>query len=97
LRARRLPGKYLLENFGDFVVVRNTSKLDEVFLGFRMNEVQNSIVTLSIDADDIQFIINRLNRLLYSSAFESFVCIGVPVRLALRSLTILWLSRGQDG
>ena len=52
-----LAGKYLLSNFGSFDVFNEEEH--NVVLGLEVEQIQTSLVTLTIEADNIRFIVNR--------------------------------------
>ena len=58
-RAARKPGKYFLGNFGSYQFDNNASQASEVFLAYDIAEAQNTLITLSINADSVKYIVNR--------------------------------------
>lgn len=79
-RAAGKPGKYFLGNFGTYSVLTSSTNASEVYLAYAVPDVQNSIVTLTLDADSIEFIINvspgQIN-LAYIDDFVAFSGTGV--------------------
>ena len=82
-RASGLPGHYFLGNYGKYVVLSNGS---QVFLGYVLEQLENSFITLTLNADSLKYIINVSVR---ADAARTHCNAGVRARSTWRSSTTL--------
>jgi hypothetical protein len=56
-RQQGKVGDYLIDNFGSFIPLLDAAH--NRYIALSIDQIQNSVVTLTFSADDIRFITNR--------------------------------------